>query len=272
MLERPGRKQGALLSASILLPQTKGFPRILSPLPPPLSQFQNHITGEKRTKFSPSGRRSFLHLSLLHFPACITDRQTGSAAHQPNPVQLQEELQLHCLGTHCSHSTVTTCEKTAEPRSHGTAGLGGMLRVTEPWNHSTAGLGGMLRVTQPWSHGTDGLGGMLRTTEPWNHGTAGLEGPQRSHKCGITARMDWMGLQCTSEPPAPPPTCPHPQPWAPPGTEHPPPSLRTPSLPLPGSLSLFHTIPSPALTPCNGSVCVPQDLMHMRAIPAGQAP
>lgn len=238
MLERPGRKQGALLSASILLPQTKGFPRILSPLPPPLSQFQNHITGEKRTKFSPSGRRSFLHLSLLHFPACITDRQTGSAAHQPNPVQLQEELQLHCLGTHCSHSTVTACEKTAEPRSHGTAGLGGMLRVTEPWNH----------------------------------GTAGLEGPQRSHKCGITARMDWMGLQCTSEPPAPPPTCPHPQPWAPPGTEHPPPSLRTPSLPLPGSLSLFHTIPSPALTPCNGSVCVPQDLMHMRAIPAGQAP
>lgn len=238
MLERPGRKQGALLSASILLPQTKGFPRILSPLPPPLSQFQNHITGEKRTKFSPSGRRSFLHLSLLHFPACITDRQTGSAAHQPNPVQLQEELQLHCLGAHCSHSTVTACEKTAEPRSHGTAGLGGMLRVTEPWNH----------------------------------GTAGLEGPQRSHKCGITARMDWMGLQCTSEPPAPPPTCPHPQPWAPPGTEHPPPSLRTPSLPLPGSLSLFHTIPSPALTPCNGSVCVPQDLMHMRAIPAGQAP
>ena len=238
MLERPGRKQGALLSASILLPQTKGFPRILSPLPPPLSQFQNHITGEKRTKFSPSGRRSFLHLSLLHFPACITDRQTGSAAHQPNPVQLQEELQLHCLGAHCSHSTVTTCEKTAEPRSHGTAGLGGMLRVTQPWNHSTAGL----------------------------------EGPQRSHKCGITARMDWMGLQCTSEPPAPPPTCPHPQPWAPPGTEHPPPSLRTPSLPLPGSLSLFHTIPSPALTPCNGSVCVPQDLMHMRAIPAGQAP
>lgn len=222
MLERPGRKQGALLSASILLPQTKGFPRILSPLPPPLSQFQNHITGEKRTKFSPSGRRSFLHLSLLHFPACITDRQTGSAAHQPNPVQLQEELQLHCLGTHCSHSTVTACEKTAEPRSHGTAGLGGMLRVTEPWNH----------------------------------GTAGLEGPQRSHKCGITARMDWMGLQCTSEPPAPPPTCPHPQPWAPPGTEHPPPSLRTPSLPLPGSLSLFHTIPSPALTPCNGNRCV----------------
>lgn len=222
MLERPGRKQGALLSASILLPQTKGFPRILSPLPPPLSQFQNHITGEKRTKFSPSGRRSFLHLSLLHFPACITDRQTGSAAHQPNPVQLQEELQLHCLGTHCSHSTVTTCEKTAEPRSHGTAGLGGMLRVTQPWNH----------------------------------GTAGLEGPQRSHKCGITARMDWMGLQCTSEPPAPPPTCPHPQPWAPPGTEHPPPSLRTPSLPLPGSLSLFHTIPSPALTPCNGNRCV----------------
>lgn len=187
MLERPGRKQGALLSASILLPQTKGFPRILSPLPPPLSQFQNHIIGEKRTKFSPSGRRSFLRLSLLHFPACITDRQTGSAAHQPNPVQLQEELQLHCLETHCSHSTVTACEKTAEPRSHSTAGLGGMLRTTEPRNHGTAGLGGMLRVTQPC-----------------NHSMAGLEGPQRSHKCGITARMDWMGLQCTSEPPAPP--------------------------------------------------------------------